>query len=339
MIAKGLAAAGAWLSLKRFSGHQRRRIREALLGFLYLLPATLILTLFHFLPVGYSFYISLHNWRVKKVAFIGLQNYATALSDPDFWNSLLVTIFYVIGTVPIQLAIALGIAYLLFQKIRGRAVYRVIYFLPYVTSTVASAAVWTWVLTPREGPLNQVLGFFGIQPFRWLLEPKGILTVLAGRIGLTLPDWAGGPSVALVAVMLFVIWFWIGYDATIFLAGLGNIPYELYEAARIDGANRWQLFRHITLPLLSPTTFFLSLMAIIGSFQAFNHIYVMTGAATGNVGGPLRTTTTTPILIYKTFYESTKFGYASAIAFILFAIILSLTLAQNTIAGKRVHYS
>lgn len=322
-----------------FSGQRRRRIKEALLGYLYLLPAVIILGAFHFFPVGYAFYISLHRWRIKKSDFIAFENYAKALGDPAFWSSLKVTVFYVIGTVPFQLAIALAIAYLLFQNIRGKAAYRVIYFLPYVTSTVASAAVWTWIFTPREGPLNQLLELFGIDPFRWLLEPKGIFEVLAGRMGVSLPDWAAGPSVALVAIMIFVIWFWVGYDATIFLAGLGNIPYELYEAARIDGAGRWQLFRYITLPLLSPTTFFLSLIAIIGSFQAFNHIFVMTGAAAGNVGGPLRTTTTTTILIYKQFYESARFGYASAISFLLFAIILALTLLQNYVAGKRVHYS
>jgi len=204
---------------------------------------------------------------------------------------------------------------------------------------VASAAIWAWIFTPRSGPLNQILELFGIDPFRWLLEPKGIFEVLSSRIGVTIPDWAGGPSVALVAIMMFVIWFWVGYDATIFLAGLGNIPYTLYEAARIDGAGRWQLFRYITLPLLSPTTFFLSLIAIIGSFQAFNHIFVMTGAAGGAVGGPLRTTTTTTIMIYQQFYESARFGYASAISFVLFAIILALTLLQNYVAGRRVHYT
>ena len=321
------------------SGSRRRKVKEALLGYTYLLPAILILGAFHFFPVGYAFFISLHKWRIKKGAFLAFENYAKALQDPAFWNSLKVTVFYVIGTVPFQLAIALLVAYLLFQNIKGKSAFRVIYFLPYITSTVASAAVWTWIFTPRAGPLNQILEFFGIDPFRWLLEPKGIFEVLASRVGVTIPDWASGPSVALVAVMIFVIWFWVGYDATIFLAGLGNIPYELYEAARIDGAGRWQLFRHITLPLLSPTTFFLSLIAIIGSFQAFNHIFVMTGAAGGAVGGPLRTTTTTTILIYKQFYESARFGYASAISFLLFAIILALTLLQNYMAGKRVHYS
>jgi multiple sugar transport system permease protein len=321
------------------SGSRRRKVKEALLGYLYLLPAIVILGAFHFFPVGYAFFISLHSWRIKKGSFIALENYAKALQDPAFWNSLKVTVFYVIGTVPFQLAIALLVAYLLFQNIRGKSALRVIYFLPYITSTVASAAVWTWIFTPRAGPLNQILEFLGIEPFRWLLEPKGIFEVLAGRIGMTIPDWAAGPSVALVAVMIFVIWFWVGYDATIFLAGLGNIPYELYEAARIDGAGRWQLFRYITLPLLSPTTFFLSLIAVIGSFQAFNHIFVMTGAAGGAVGGPLRTTTTTTILIYQQFYESARFGYASSISFLLFAIILALTLLQNYMAGKRVHYS
>jgi len=321
-----------------FVGKRGLRIKEALLGYFYILPATLIITVFHFLPVLYAFYISLHKWKVKKVAFIGLQNYVTALRDPRFWNSLKVTVFYVLGTVPFTLALALVIAYLLFQRIRGRSVFRVIYFLPYITSTVASAAVWLWIFNPGHGPLNQFLEFIGLTPQRWLNEPRGIFELLGQAIGIEVPKWAAGPSLALVSIMAFVIWFYVGYDATIFLAGLGNIPYELYEAATIDGAGRWQLFRHITLPLLSPTIFFLTLVATIGSFQAFNHIYVMTGGSGGALGGPLHTTTTTTIYIFDQFYNRVNVGYASAIAFILFWIILALTILQYRVGERRVFY-
>lgn len=331
-LASANGRAGFW------SGKRGRFLRENLLGYAYILPAGIILAAFHILPVGYALYISLHNWRVKRVAYLGLANYLNVLHDPGFWDSLKVTIFYVVGTVPVTLGLSLVIAYLLFQRVRGQSIYRTIYFLPYITSTVASAAVWLWIFNPRHGPLNQVLEFIGLAPQRWLNEPRGVFKLLFSAFGMTIPGWAEGPSLALVAIMLFVIWFYVGYDTTIFLAGLGNIPYELYEAARIDGANRWQLFRHITLPLLSPTTFFLTLIATIGSFQAFNHIYVMTGGAGGALGGPLRTTTTTTIYIFDQFYNRINVGYASAIAFVLFWLILALTLVQFYVGERRVHY-
>ncbi len=309
---------------------------EAVLGFVYILPATLILAVFHFWPMIYAVYISLHRWRVIKQGYVGLANYKWVLASSQFWNALKVTVYYVIGTVPFQLGLALILAYLLFQDIKGREIYRTIYFLPYITSTIASGAVFAWMFSPQEGPINRFLEKLGLPPQRWLLEPRGIFTLLGEY--LHVPWLHGGPSLALVTIMIFVIWFWVGYDATIFLAGLGSIPTELYEAARIDGANRWQLFRYITLPLLSPTTFFLSLVAVIGSFKAFNHIFIMTDASSGTVGGPLGTTTTVTILFFKNFYEVPTYGRAAAIAFVLFVIILVFSLLQNWIASKRVFY-
>ncbi|HDN79045.1 MAG TPA: sugar ABC transporter permease [Chloroflexi bacterium] len=323
---------------KPFEGKRGARIKEAIQGYLYLLPATIIIFVFHLLPVTYAFYISLHKWKVKKVAFVAFQNYIKALNDPLFWNSLKVTVFYVVGTVPVTLILALIIAYLLFQKIQGRSIYRTVYFLPYITSTVASSAVWLWIFNPRHGPLNQFLEFIGLPPQRWLNEPRGIFEILGDALGVNVPKGFGGPSLALVSIMVFVIWFYVGYDATIFLAGLGSIPSELYEAAKIDGAGRWQLFRYITLPLLSPTIFFLTLVATIGSFQAFNHIYVMTSGAGGALGGPLHTTTTTTIYIFDTFYNRINIGYATAIAFLLFWLILGLTILQYRIGERRVFY-
>lgn len=309
---------------------------EAVLGYLYILPAAIILGVFHFWPVIYASYISLHRWRVVKQAYVGLSNYEWVIASGKFWNALKVTIYYVIGTVPVQLSLAVVLAYILFQNVRGRGLFRTIYFLPYITSTIASGAVFAWMFNPNQGPINQFLERLGLPPQDWLLEPKGILTILGEYWHLS---WLqGGPSLALVTIMIFVIWFWVGYDATIFLAGLGAIPYELYEAAKIDGANRWQLFRHITLPLLSPTTFFLSLVAVIGSFKAFNHIFIMTDASAGTVGGPLETTTTVTILFFKYFYDTPTYGRAAAIAFVLFLIILVLSLMQNWLGSKRVFY-
>jgi len=256
--------------------------------------------------------------------------------DSNLWNSLKVTLYYVIGTVPIQLAISLVLAYMLFQKVKGKTAFRMIFFLPYVTSLVASSAVWTKFFNPKGGLFNRGLEAVGLPALRWLQEPKGIGILLFGP---DVPSWAVGPSLAQVAVLIFVVWFWVGYDTTIFLTGLGNIPHVLYEAARIDGANGWQLLRYITLPLLSPTTFFLSLVAVIGSFKAFVHIFVMTSVAGGGAGGPIKTNMTAGLFIYETFYTNVRNGYASAIAFILFAIIMAITLFQNYYSKKWVFYT
>ena len=329
---------GSGTSRSLFAGRRGRRLKENLLGYLYISPATLILLAFHLLPVFYAFYISLHKWKITKGDFLGLGNYVRVLQDPAFRRSLQVTVFYVLGTVPLTLAISLLLAYLLFQKVRGQSMYRTIFFLPYITSTVASSAVWVWIFNPKHGPLNQILELLGIAPQKWMLEPRGIFRIVGEALGINVPSWAAGPSQALVAIMVFVIWFYVGWDTVIFLAGLGNIPSELYDAAKIDGAGRWALFRHITLPLLSPTIFFLTTMALIGSFRAFSHIYVMTRAAGGQLGGPLRTTTTTSILMFDHFYSRVRFGYAAAIAFVLFAIILILTILQQRSARGRVFY-
>jgi len=321
-----------------WSGPRRRYWKRSLLAYLYLLPAAIILAVFHFLPVLYALYISLHRWKIRKIAFVQFSNYVEALHDPRFWGSLKVTVFYVLGTVPLTLGISLLLAYLLFQKVRGLSFYRTSYFLPYITSTVAAATVWLWIFNPRHGPLNQILALVGFTPQRWMNEPRGIIRMLGSVLGLQVPTWAAGPSLALVAVIVVTIWHYVGFDVVIFLAGLGSIPTELYDAARIDGAGRWQLFRYITLPLLSPTTFFLLIISTIGAFQSFNIIYVMTAGSGAQLGGPLHTTTTTTIYLFDQFYNQINLGYASAIAFVLFAIILSLTIIQNKMFGERVHY-
>ena len=320
------------------SGQKGRRLKESLLGYLYISPATVILLAFHLLPVLYALYISLHKWKIVKSDFLGVGNYVKVLEDPHFWSSLKVTVFYVLGTVPATLVISLFLAYLLFQKVRGLSVYRTFFFLPYITSTVASSAVWVWIFNPRHGPLNQILELIGIPAQTWMLEPRGIFQILGEALGVSVPSWAAGPSLALVAIMVFVIWFYVGWDIVVFLAGLGRIPTELYDAAKIDGAGAWSLFRHITLPMLSPTIFFLTLMSMIGSFRAFSQIYVMTRAAGGQLGGPLRTTTTTSILMFDQFYSRVRFGYASAIAFVLFVIILLLTRIQQRVGRDIVFY-
>ena len=256
-----------------------------------------------------------------------------ASGDPDLWEGLKITVFFSAGTVPLQLASALFLAVLLFQKLRGSAAFRIIFFLPYVTPAIASAAVFKSMFSSRfTSPANLALGAFGIEPQLWIREPTGIVKMLAEGLGLTVPAWADGPSMALMVIILLSIWTFVGYNTVIYLAGLGNIPGELTEAAEIDGASKWEVFRHITFPLLSPTTYFLSLLAIIGTFKAFNTIWIV------REGAALGTTDPFSVVIFLEFFQKLRYGYASALAFVLFAIIISLTVINNRIQGARVFY-
>ncbi|HET7771733.1 MAG TPA: sugar ABC transporter permease [Chloroflexota bacterium] len=313
-------------------GASRRAWRDTAVAYLYLAPALILLTLFHFFPAIYGFYISLWRWGIVQERFVGLENYQRVLVDEAFWKSLGTTLWYVLLVIPAEMAIGLAIAYLLFQPIRGRAPYRTAYFLPHVTSTAAAAVVWRWMYNQQNGLLNGVLEMVGLPRSLWLNESSGVFQLALAPAGITLPDVLAGPSLALVAVSVMSVWSYIGLYVVIYLAGLGNISKELYEAARIDGASEWQVFSRITLPLLSPTTFFLAIVGVIGAMQAFNHIYVMTG------GGPLDSTRTVTMLVFRTFYQQTRVGYGSAIAFLLALIIVGLTIVNFRFLGRRVHY-
>ena len=316
----------------------RRRLPvEAIQAWLFLLPAVVILSVFQIFPAIAAFYMSLFKWDVVQGAFRGLGNYADWLYDspirsPDFWRSLSTTLTYVIFTVPLEIALSLVLAYLLFQKMRGRGIYRTVYYLPYVTSFVAAAAVFFWVFHPQYGLVNDVIGIFGIGPQRWLDEPNGIFDLAASGFGITLPEWLAGPSLALVVLSLVTIWHYLGYQIVIFLAGLSNISQEFYEAARLDGANERQIFTKITLPLLSPTTFFVFTVASIGVLRSFDSVYVLTN------GGPLDTTRTVTLLVFKTAFQQAQFGLGAALAFILTLVILLFTLIQFRVLGSRVNY-
>jgi multiple sugar transport system permease protein len=318
---------------------RRRLPTEAIQAWLFLLPAVVVLGVFQIFPAIAAFYMSLFKWDVVQGAFRGLGNYADWLYDnpirsPDFWRSLWTTFSYVIFTVPLEIAIALVIAYLLFGEMRGRGVYRTVYYLPYVTSFVAAAAVFFWVFHPQYGLVNDVIGLLGIGPQRWLDEPNGIFALVASAFGVTLPTWLEGPSLALVVISLVTIWHYLGYQIVIFLAGLSNISPEYYEAARLDGASERQIFTKITLPLLSPTTFFVFTVASIGVLRSFDSVYVLTNG----FGGPLDTTRTVTLLVFKTAFQQAQFGLGSALAFILTLIILLFTLVQFRVLGSRVHY-
>ena len=276
-----------------------------------------------------------------------------ASGDKDLWDGLKVTVFFSLGTVPVQLTIALFLAVILFQKLRGSSTFRVIFFLPYITPVLASATVFRLMFSERpSAPINRLLVATGIQAQDWLRESKGILSMLANTLGIEgypdtviptwipedlsalLANWMTGPSQALVVVIMLSVWTFVGYNVVIYLAGLGNIPAELTEAAEIDGANRWDIFRYITFPLLSPTTYFLSLIAVMGTFKAFNTLWLLRES----VGTTVGTLSTISVVIFEEFFVKSRYGYASAMAFVLFAIILSLTLINNRVQGRRVFY-
>jgi multiple sugar transport system permease protein len=268
------------------------------------------------------------------------------LGNQDFLKSLIFTVFYSVGTVPIQLSVALALAYILFQGVRGQGAFRLLYFMPYIAPSVATAVVFRRIFSLRDTALmNNLIGLLGIPPLKWLHEAKGVNLIIVDLINQAFGTnlvWPAisdplnvilsGPSLALVSIIIYSWWVFIGYDTVIYLAGLGNIPHELYEAAEIDGAGRWSLFRKITIPLLSPTTFFLTIIATIGTFKAFNHIWMMREQAARE------TVDTASILIFRTFRSDGQFGEAAAMAFILFGIILVLSQIQNRVGEKLVFY-
>lgn len=295
-----------------------------------LAPALVILGLFGLAPLFYAIYMSLFGGKLGVGPFVGLANYATALHSQAFWKSVLVTLYYAAGVIPTAIILSLFIAHGLFHMARGRRLFQTLFFLPYVTSAVAAAMVWRAILNPQFGPANALLSAAGFNAQEWLLEPRSVLWILTGG---AIPAHIG-PSLALTCVILFEIWHTTGFMIVILLAGLTAIPRELGEAARIDGANAWQELRNISLPLLSPTLFFLAIVSLIKSFQAFNGIY----ALTGNGHGPLGTTRNLTIYIYSEFYEYHRWGYGAAVATLLCAAVVGLTLIQWRYIGKKVHY-
>lgn len=259
-----------------------------------------------------------------------------AEGDKAFLSGLPLTVFYALGTVPIEVGLGLVIAYILFQNIRGKSLFRMLYFLPYITPVVAAAVVFRTIFSPREAALmNQILGLFGVEPLRWLHEPTPALQLIAMQVlgqKLPLEGFWQGPSLAMVSVVLFGIWNYTGYNVVIFLAGLGNVPKEVYEAAEIDGANPFQVFWNITVPLISPVTFYLLLVAFIGTFKSFNSIYVMRSPQAQG------TLDTASIVIFDNFFKANNYGDATAMAILLFLVIAALTYAQNKVIGGRVFY-
>lgn len=270
--------------------------------------------------------------------FIGQLPEAAARGDPQFYQALLRTATYALMTVPVQLGLGLLLAYLLFYEVRrGKSLYRVVFFIPYVAPTVATAAVFAVIFSlDPQSPANQIVRLFGLPAQQWLRDTRGIFEIAAQIIGgrqVHLPSFLVGPSLPLLSAIIYSIWVFSGYDSVIFLAGLGNVPYELIEAAQVDGAGRWPVFRNIIFPLISPTTFFLTMLAIIGTFKAFDYIYVLRQE---NARGAMDTATVYIFELIRT--GSKSWSYASSSAFVLFGIILILTLVQNRLSQDRVFY-
>lgn len=292
-------------------------------------PVLAVLGVFGIFPLVYAGYLSLFDLQRGAGAFLGAANYARALGDEAFWRSMLVTIYYTAGTVVPTMFLSFVLALLLFRVVRGRGMLRTLYFLPYITSAVAAAMVWRALLSPTFGPVNAVLEAAGLPAQQWLLEPRGVLHILtAGAIPPTV-----GPSLALMCVIFFDIWHGTGFMTVVFLAGLSTVPRELDEAARIDGAGPVRRAWHITLPLLSPTVFFLGVVGVIRAFQAFNSFFALTGGGRG----PLDTTRNMTVFIYTTFYEDGRWGYGAAVAVLFSLVIMALTLLQWRYLGRRVH--
>lgn len=289
--------------------------RKALWGIALIAPNVLGLMFFFGIPVLMAFFTSFQEWNaLRPPQFIGIDNFTRLADDPAFRQAFLNTLKLLALIVPAEVVLALAVAAMLNQPLRGRGLYRVIFFLPVVTSTVAASIVWSSVFQPRYGVLSRLLEPFGLGETRWLVEP----------------------GLVLIPIAVVAIWQRLGFDMVLFLAGLQTIPLELYEAARIDGANRWQRFLHVTLPLLSPTTFLVIVLAVINGFQIFDQVYVMTlRIVPGGVGG---SATTLSYYLYRRAFTFSEYGYASAIALVLFLMILVVTLFQLRAQRVWVYY-
>lgn len=287
----------------------KRKLNETLTAYGFLLPNLLGLTLFVFVPMVYAFYVSLHEWNaLSPKVFIGFDNYKEMASDKEWWNSVYRTLIFTVIYVPLLFAGSLFFAVML-NTMRQRfvGVARTMFLLPFAITSVISAVIWMFLYDPRNGFINQ---FFDL-------------------VGLPNQQFLGSTDQALLSIIIVIFWINLGYNMMIFLASIKEIPIDYYEAAKIDGATGWKAFRHITFPLLRPTSIFILVVTTIGSFQVFDQIMVMTK------GGPANSTMVSVLYIYKQGFEFLNMGYASALAVVLFLIIFVLSLAQLRLYTKK----
>ncbi|MDX6546480.1 MAG: multiple sugar transport system permease protein [Gaiellales bacterium] len=281
-------------------------------GWLFVLPAAILIGLFGLVPIGWSLLLSFqHNDLLTTPTWVGLDNYRALRNDPVFQDSVRRTLVYTLLFVPISVGGALAVAMLLHSRIRFSRFYRTAVFVPVATSTVATGIIFNWLLEPTYGMANYLLGKAGMGPYGFFQDPDQ----------------------AMYAIVAMTVWGWLGFDVIIFLAALQGIPTDLIEAATLDGAGRWAIFRRVTLPLLSPATLFLIVWSTINALQVFDEIYVTTR------GGPLRSTTVLVYYIYDQAFSFFHAGYAASIAYVLFLATLVLTLIQLWIGRRTVHYS
>lgn len=288
------------------------RRQQILWGYFFVFPAMLGFFLFMAYPMIQGIILSFMNWSgLGSKEWVGLANYVKMFQDKHFLKAVWNTAYYTIGILLIGVPLALILAMLLNQKLRGRNLYRMAFYLPVITMMVAVSMLWKWLLSTNHGLVNYFLGFIGIPKISWLLDPK----------------WA------MPGLILMSIWKGTGFNMIIFLAGLQGIPKTYYEAADIDGANWWHKFKNITLPLLSPTTFFIMITTMIHSFQIFQQAYIVTE------GGPQDATTTVVYYVYKNAFEWFHMGYACTQAALLFVILIVATFIQMRLQRRWVFYA
>ena len=364
---------------------------EQINGYLFILPAFLIIGLFGIFPVFFGMYMSVHKWKVFKGRFLGFENYQKILGDigsfwifilglllmiasywvwsefkdkmkrriycfiisilllvislylinvswanmmqtgdEDFLNSLIYIFYYSFFAITTEVGLGLLIAFALYQKLKGKQFFQMILLFPYITPAVMGGAVFFIIFGKAENSiLNEFIGLFGYDPQLWLFDKRKITEIL---FGVKIDGFFAGPSLALLTSILYGVWSYTGYYAIILLAGLSIIPSDLYEAAKAEGASRWQTFIKITVPLLMPIIFFLLLTGFINSFQAFNHIMVMKTSSAGE------TMDVVTIEIFDHFWDRVKFGYAAAEGVVLFIILNVLAISQYVIFRKRLNY-
>ncbi|SCL33496.1 carbohydrate ABC transporter membrane protein 1, CUT1 family [Micromonospora pallida] len=339
-------------------GRRRRggvRGNENLAGWIFVAPVVVILGLFMLLPILMAFWVSLTGWNGQGspfqsgVPFVGADNYTRLFTEEglarrDFMTSIRNNLYYVAIVVPAQTVLALGLALIVNNRmLRGRAFFRSAFYFPSVTSSVAISVVFLFLFA-NSGAINALLGAFGIDGPQWFADARGVLHILLGTVGVDQPpaaltsggpfgltwwDWLAGPSVAMVSIITLVVWTTSGTFMLMYLAALQNVPVALEEASTLDGASRWQRFRYVTLPLLRPTTFLVVTLGLIGTWQVFDQVYVM------SQGDPAKTTLTPAYLSYRTAFRNFEYGSGAAISFVLFLIIIVLTLGQRWLMRDR----
>jgi multiple sugar transport system permease protein len=289
------------------------KTREAIAAYIFLAPFLIFFGIFFVRAAISSVQISFLDWRLLRPStpYVGLDNYIDILNDPIWWASVRNTVYFAVMTVLGTTIVGLAAAVAVTRPIKGQGFFRVLLYIPQLLSVGAMGLIWSWLLSGQFGVINYVLSFFGIRPINWL----------------------GDPNLVLPALSMATIWWTFGFPMLIFIAGLQGIPEHLYEAARIDGANGWQIFSRITLPLLRPTILFVTVTGVIGHFQVFGQPYIMTGG-----GGPGRSSYTVIIYLYQQAWVAFRMGYGAAVAVTIAVIIALITCVQFLLISRRVEY-